>query len=442
MKILIADQQEELRDLIGLHVGLHYSVEVLQAEGVHDARKKIRENPELVCVISGYRFRDGVGSEIFQELEQSKLSTTFVLCSSYSPAQDERLKAAKVLYIPKPWITENLKLVLDGVLGPWAKSAPKTEDENHCGIRLSTLLKYGMITHDLWLRLSPDHFVKVFREDDFFDITDLGRFEAKKIDFLYIRNEDGKQFVEKLSKTVGALLAAKDLPQKTAFQVSSDALEFAAELNSKMGLTPEAQKLIHSSVELAIHSMQRTPELGSLLKLLGQKAETYFSSHSVALAYISCGLASLLGWSSETCFQRLTLASFFHDITLGDSELTRFQTLAQLRDSGRTLDATESSNLLLHPEQAAALLGKLEQVPPDTHLIVLQHHERPDGSGFPKRLAHTQIAPLSCVFILSHELLSYFFENEKSATIPDFLAALPPDFQNGNFKRLLQVLKT
>ena len=79
--------------------------------------------------------------------------------------------------------------------------------------------------------------------------------------------------------------------------------------------------------------------------------------------------------------------------------------------------------------------------------IVLQHHELPDGSGFPRGLYHHQISPLACVFIVAQDLLDFYLANAASAhpkadVFQAFLAERETRYSSGTFKKILDSLKT
>jgi HD-GYP domain-containing protein (c-di-GMP phosphodiesterase class II) len=55
-----------------------------------------------------------------------------------------------------------------------------------------------------------------------------------------------------------------------------------------------------------------------------------------------------------------------------------------------------------HAEIGAQMLRQLKTVPDDIALIVLEHHELSDGTGFPRGLKDFQISPLARVVSLAN----------------------------------------
>jgi hypothetical protein len=99
--------------------------------------------------------------------------------------------------------------------------------------------------------------------------------------------------------------------------------------------------------------------------------------------------------------------------------------------------------------KGAELARTFHEVPPDVDLIIAQHHELPDGSGFPKGLTSTRIGPLPSVFILVHDWVDFILERKAtdsaalldfSDSIPDFVASRKALYSTGNFRKVLSCL--
>src|SRR6185312_15892576 len=99
--------------------------------------------------------------------------------------------------------------------------------------------------------------------------------------------------------------------------------------------------------------------------------------------YIACAIATQMDWASDSTFQKLTLAAFLHDITLSNHELAQCDTVQEAIDK-KTFTEAEIAGFRVHPAKGAEIARQFQEVPPDVDVIILQHHERPDGSGFPR----------------------------------------------------------
>jgi putative nucleotidyltransferase with HDIG domain len=110
--------------------------------------------------------------------------------------------------------------------------------------------------------------------------------------------------------------------------------------------------------------------------------DPYTCGHSRRVAMISRKLAELHGLSRERV-ERVYLGGLLHDLgKIGIPE-------AVLRKPGR-LTEDEFALIRRHPQIGANILGGLKQMQ-DVLPMVLHHHERMDGRGYPARLAGSAV---------------------------------------------------
>ena len=161
------------------------------------------------------------------------------------------------------------------------------------------------------------------------------------------------------------------------------------------------------------------------------------------LAYLGCALASQMEWSSDTTYQKITLAAFLHDVSLKNQDLAQIQSLGELAQKSKFFTKEEQKEFRNHPIAACDISKTFDEVPPDVDSIIIQHHERPDGSGFPRGITHSRIGPLSAVFIVAHDLVRYLLENSSTdlttnnKALDSFVKLHQKSYQQGNFKKII-----
>jgi HD-GYP domain-containing protein (c-di-GMP phosphodiesterase class II) len=221
-------------------------------------------------------------------------------------------------------------------------------------------------------------------------------------------------------------------------------LEGIHENGEKLGIDPVIREETKRAVLSTLESIRESPGLSALLVRLKHEQTKYIASHSLLLSYISCAVASQMDWSSETTSFKLVLASFMHDIVLKNHELAKIRTLHELSARKSEFSPEEIRVFEQHPQLGFDLVQKFEEMPPDVDLLILQHHERPDGSGFPRQLSHARIAPLSALFIVSHDLTQFLIDKKediKAETIREFLRTQSSLPQVGPFKKALAAVQ-
>jgi HD-GYP domain-containing protein (c-di-GMP phosphodiesterase class II) len=115
--------------------------------------------------------------------------------------------------------------------------------------------------------------------------------------------------------------------------------------------------------------------------------DDYTAQHSINCAILALGLAHVLEWSTEMV-ERAGLAALLHD--LGNVNLD----LSILNKPGR-LTVAEYQHVKTHTTIGYQLLSSEPDVHPDVARVALEHHERPDGLGYPDGKQGDEIDPLS-----------------------------------------------
>lgn len=130
---------------------------------------------------------------------------------------------------------------------------------------------------------------------------------------------------------------------------------------------------------------EREMMLGSIASLLSalEARNPRLKDHAEAVATIASGMARLAG-ASKREIEIVALGARLHDIgKIGFKDTLLFHT--------ETLSEEEFGFLKQHPRIGAHILQSIPRLPEDIISIVLFHHERPDGKGYPKGFKAAQI---------------------------------------------------
>jgi HD-GYP domain-containing protein (c-di-GMP phosphodiesterase class II) len=281
--------------------------------------------------------------------------------------------------------------------------------------------------------------VKLFRQGDIFDREDLEKYTTKKgVEYLYLRHASTTEFIEKYQLELQALLNSNKAGVNMLLEKSIELHETATALISAVGFTPEVQILAKTQVSMTIKAVRKHRGLSELYSQLQKFKGEYLHTHSTMCSYIACSLASKLEWASDSTYLKLSLAAFLHDVTLQKSDLAKLRSLDELEATDIRFTPQEVQAFKNHPQQAAEMLKQMSQVPPDIDLIIMQHHEWPDGSGFPKKLNSTNLHPLSCVFIVAHDVVDQML---KGLCRPqDYVEKNQEKLSGSQFKKVLKAM--
>jgi PAS domain S-box-containing protein/putative nucleotidyltransferase with HDIG domain len=143
------------------------------------------------------------------------------------------------------------------------------------------------------------------------------------------------------------------------------------------------RKEAQEQVQLSLQRLQKTiKEIIQAMAYIGEVRDPYTAGHQKRVAQLSFELAKMMGLS-ETQYEGLTMAAFVHDIG-------KILVPADILSKPGKLSKPELDMLKDHTKIGYEILKTIE-FPWPIATIVLQHHERMDGSGYPAGLSGEQI---------------------------------------------------
>jgi HD-GYP domain-containing protein (c-di-GMP phosphodiesterase class II) len=317
---------------------------------------------------------------------------------------------------------------------------PAVGSQNYCPLRTELLLEMSPLRADVYIQLSETKFLKLFRSGDVFTDGDLDKYKGQKgVEYLWLEKEQTagvvKQFKEEIDRTArDGRFSVQDVAKRSGW-----VFQTVRDLSASLGVTPELSELTKANVEMTLRSVRDDLSLAQALAEL--KAEGgYIAAHSFSLAYLGSMIINMTTLKSEANCEKMAYAAFFHDMTLHNQELARVSSVPEFRAKADEKGFTqENQKTLLYHSVHAAEYSRKFKVPHDVETIILQHHERPNGSGFPRGVTHDQINPLSAVFIVAHELYDYSeSQGQELASMEDFVEAKSQALYEGFFKELME----
>lgn len=127
--------------------------------------------------------------------------------------------------------------------------------------------------------------------------------------------------------------------------------------------------------------------------VLQRDAGDYLVSNAVNVAVVSVKIAGALGYESAK-LEEVALAGLLHDLgmfVLPDSLVYKTGALTE----------AELQDMREHPQHGARLFQEVGEAYPRVGRVILQEHERQDGSGYPNRLSGDRIDEMAFVIGLA-----------------------------------------
>ncbi|WP_024871008.1 HD-GYP domain-containing protein [Tolumonas lignilytica] len=188
-------------------------------------------------------------------------------------------------------------------------------------------------------------------------------------------------------------------------------------------LVDDITKQMMQADQMVLHLMSDSPEGESL----------YY--HSLNVAMLSMLLAKQCGKSEEE-IKLLGMAAIFHDIG-------KIKIPSQILRKTEPLTKPEENLYKLHPRYSLALLDLAQEFPTQAKGMILKHHERLDGSGYPEGLKASQLDDLTQLMSVideydslchpqmggkaaatPHTVLSFMFKHKTKQLNKDYIGLL------------------
>ncbi len=445
LKIMLMLQPAEVREIALFHLEAKLNVRVADTLSENDAVGYLSTHPHVDLILID---ADQKWESFIHSLRESKAKATFVLLTTKGKRPRCDVTGFNVLdSIPKDKILERIPVVLQQYLeqNPEKETAiqePDQKESNYCRLHTALLLRASPLESDIYIRLSSKKYLKLFAKGDTFNRLDLEKYlTKKKVSYLYVLKTATDEFISKFENVLTELLSGPVSDPQDVMQTAQDSVDTIQELSRKLGYTPKVQTLIKATSSLLVKISKKSKTLESVMGHLHKNKDEYISTHSLALAQISCSLAKLMEWHSDSTFQKLTIAAILHDITLTNQKLASVGSLEELEARKAEFTDEEIQSFPLHPYQAAQIIREFAEMLPDIDAIIIQHHENSSGTGFPRGLAPSKISALSTVFIVAHQIVDSVVAGNDPFSLYQFLMANPIENSSGNFKKVVDALK-
>ncbi len=325
--------------------------------------------------------------------------------------------------------------------------SPFISESAYCRIDIDFLTKLDGINKNLFIRLGADKFIKIYNEDDNTNVLDIKKYKEKGIRYLYVNRLTAMWVIGQIQKQINIFLKANNFRFVLRGASDTPAKRYEQKIlriDEEVHVDAEFKAIIDQAIVNIRAIVEKEDKMEHYLTMMKQNKTQYafFTQKMNLTSVISCLLARQLDWISKTTMDKLVYASVLCDITLAvKPDLLKLQSFAEFEKTKENFSEEDQKIFLSHPKDAANLIKRyFSQAPPDTDSLVYQHHETPDGSGFPMQLRAERISPLSALFIVANDF-SYYFLTDDEPMMEDFLLKCQSRYDYVNFRKIVKALE-
>lgn len=252
-------------------------------------------------------------------------------------------------------------------------------------IDISCLYPESFAPCDLYKKIEADEFVFFAQKSIPFNTMVKEVLWENGTNTLYIQNNDIDHYFNYINNELTQLVknpAVKSEKKAEAVYSSCKIIMNKVFDDPRATFINNTCDLITPTVDLIISNDQATRHL---IKLTAHDHYTYV--HSTNVGIFSIALARIFfGANSSHDMQRLGVGFFLHD--LGKCKLP-----LEILNKPGALTPEERQVVNRHPEDGSTLLRESGYATEEAEIIILQHHERDNGTGYPNGLKGSDIHP-------------------------------------------------
>lgn len=454
-KVLVAEDDEILASFYEMVLRSEITDSIFIAKDGSVAAKKLNEDSDFHLIISDYDmpYKNG-GDLYFKDIQKRHIPTILItgrLRQEVPKLEEFENDNTKNIYFQKPievpvllehlrsFKQEFTKTLIDTEKNP-ASSLEKYISQNYLTVMpLNILKRYGFDSIDVHVKLHADRLTKIIAKENSFSLDQktLEEYEGKGISEVYLHKD---AFLTITKHMINQLtIKARQLKKVSPLDIAGLQVNVSLHNLKELGINDEQINSVNEILEETIQSVFVDKSIEAKIKEL-MKDYNYHVSHSVLLMYVASNILKKTSLPFQKTLKKIALAAFFHDLSI-DSDTAN----CELQGLNPKLEPSShlKKRLLEHSRKSAELLKRSDD---DTFnevkKIIEEHHESPNGKGYPRGLNATQISPLSALFIISHEIANNLYRNEyNKEMLALMIRNLEKDYAQGNFKSFFEAAK-
>jgi len=422
-RFMIVDDEPDLREIIILIIASYLKADFLEANSGKEAIKLLEsEKSKIDLIISDFNMPNGNGGTLAKFITEKGLNIPFLLLSS-----DERHKHEDLLsapgrsYLQKPFQNNELRAIMEFLLQKI--DGVQLSEQDYVPVSLSTLQRVTAITRPLYLQLTDKKYIKVVNPGGYFTFEEVERFTNKNITHLYVFKDDMGPLLNEFRENVFTEMYFHSLKERSteALKLSKSTVELIQIAAKSLNWSPEIVAMGNDNVKMIQNIVMTSPDINNVFDWFSTEVHSLGVSTGILLSYFLAALTKEMGLTNYRQLECLTMSGFFHDMMLDDYLIRNQDQFIKTMMLGAVSNKDQVEKIKNHPMAAKEILIKWSHCPKDLMALVEQHHELPDGSGFPYGLKGDQLHPLSGILIVACCAMEVFIRTKDKKAVREHL---------------------
>jgi response regulator RpfG family c-di-GMP phosphodiesterase len=408
---------EALQDEMGLNV-----IKASSGLAAIDALKSI----PIDIIVCDFNMPQMKGDDVYLFVRQNFAHIPFILFSTVNLFDHKKLND---LYLSHPanaqlikpidiqemilTIKQSLEISYENKKLPETINIPTHLNGQLTPFPINIFLRFNNSPCEIFLEESPGQFKQVLKEKTK-SLDTIYKLLQKNIDTLFVPAHQTPKFIRSLEKiTIDFFNIEKSGIESQFIKQTHEIIHTCF---SALEIQPESLIVTQRLVSATFDTIKQNKKLANFLQKL-TIGENPLYLRSMLLSYLNTHIIENSEWDTQINKESLIAASILHDLLLPSPFLCTIENL----DSAEYLNLRHEGQKLVkyHPSNMTQILmNSLPVVPMNAAKIIWQHHEKPDGTGFPKGIKEKDFNDLSRLFVISYEVVKMILKNDHQ--LPDF----------------------
>ena len=345
--------------------------------------------------------------------------------------------------LKKPLVTESILQTLRKILEivkdkEIKKSIIEVDKSDLLPLKLRNFYLYDKIPFDAYAEFGISKFIHTIKADTPFSQSRIQSLQKKGVRILYLKKNEHLTFLENSMYKVGISLSkSQALPPSKHIQLIIAGVLVIHQYIRDVGVSDSIKEFIEEIIRQISLVYEKYPSIGHLISDFPME-QSDLAEQAVFKALLCEFFNHSMGWGSNLVKQKTSLSAILHDIFL-ENDAYSVITYPDHPDLDY-VSKEQKQAFIEHPKKAAQISRNFSQFS-EIDFIIEQHHEQPDGSGFPMGTHAGHLTQLSCIFILSSNIVTQLvIEGISKESVRSTLSNFNNYYNIGRFKKPLENL--
>lgn len=451
--IVIAEDDEMIRNLYEMILPAEYNCRLYTFQDGQEALTYLNNGGHADLVISDYDMPNLTGGQLYLQAVKNRKIPFFLITGRFlldlADIPNFLADLPQNKYLQKPmdpkmfhYIVNDLyqNFVAKNRKNPYATSTPQSQDKAQLTMMPIMLLKkYGFDSTDVYIQLHQDRLTKIISKENSFslDKKTLEEYETRGLKEVFIPKTVFETLTQHMINQL--TVKARQLKKVSPLDIAGLQVNVSIKGLNDLGIHEDQINSVNEILEETIQSIFTDKTIELKIKEL-MKGYNYHVSHSVLLMYVASSILKKTNLPYQSTLKKIALAAFFHDISI-DNDVAELEFTPQ--NISEEAISKEHRRLLEHPLTSLNFLEKMDDdLFNEVKRIISEHHELPNGKGYPRGLTATQVSPLSALFIVAHQIANCLYRNDyRKESLGQFMTNIEADYTLGQFKSYFEAAK-